>query len=77
MVTAEAKSDTNGIMDFLQKYFNQGQQRPPLAARPEPPEDTTWLSRKLCWVRPRWAGIAIPAAVVHTLWWSYMLNQKG
>jgi uncharacterized protein len=61
---------------FLQKYFNQGQQRAVLpVAVAEPHADATWLARQLVWRRPRWAGIAIPAFFVHLVWWSYMLNH--
>lgn len=123
---ARQKQENKG--SFFSKYLNAGQQiaASPAVARAAPPEDTTFISRKICWARPRWgkaavilrpvppalrwqphsighctarahnfckphlvmtrpsnrptvlrrwAGIAIPAAIVHMCWWSYMINH--
>ena len=77
MVSAAKAPMDNTVYAFLQKYFNEGQQRtatPPVAQ--EPHKDSTWLARQLVWRRPRWAGIAIPAFFVHLFWWSYMVNNS-
>ena len=70
-------ANEGALYAFLQKYFNEGQQRAVVqTVVAEPHEDATWLARQLVWRRPRWAGIAIPAFFVHLLWWSYMINNS-
>merc|ERR1712118_612880 len=65
------------LYEFLQRYFGQGQQRAPAPqAAQQPGEDVVWMSKKLVWERPRWAGIAIPAFFVYLFWWSYMVNNS-
>eukprot|EP01052_Picozoa_sp_SAG31_P052592 SAG31_NODE_13052_length_896_cov_0.969887_1_plen_265_part_10 len=78
MSKAAGTGQCQELRKLLSKYFNAGQQRiPKPVAHAEPPEDITWLGRTICWSRPRLVGIAIPALIVHVLWWSYMINNPS
>lgn len=59
----------------LRKYFKEGQllSEDSQRERPPPPEDSLWVYKKFIYERPRLAGVAIPAIIVHILWWSAVI----